>query len=234
MQKYDLNALIEFNDERFLPKVLMNEPGYRMVLLSMRAGQCIPEHATQGIVTVHAILGHITFYTPCLPYELYGGEVVCIESGMPHRIEAHEDSSLLVLATGGSGSSEANSPDLDLREVPRPKRHPLVSEKFDALRVGRSFTLINDHDPIPLNRQMENTRPGQVGWEYIKRGPDTFRIRIRRVATYSGGHTARRSVAGGSPSVTVQSQGSRKTKHGDRHGHNIVRIYNTATRKLLE
>jgi uncharacterized protein (DUF2249 family)/mannose-6-phosphate isomerase-like protein (cupin superfamily) len=184
MQKYDLDALIEFNDKRFFPKVLMNEPGYRMVLLSMRAGQCIPEHATQGIVTVHAILGHITFYTPSLPCELYAGEVVCIEGGIPHRIEAHEDSSLLVLATGGPGSLEADPTDLDLREVPRPNRHPLVFERFDALPVGRSFTLINDHDPIPLNRQMENMRPGQVGWEYIKRGPDTFRIRIRRVAPF--------------------------------------------------
>jgi uncharacterized protein (DUF2249 family)/quercetin dioxygenase-like cupin family protein len=184
MQKYDLNALIEFNDKCFFPKVLMNEPGYRMVLLSMRAGQGIPEHSTQGRVTVHAILGHITFYTPSLPYELYAGEVVCIESGMPHRIEAHEDSSLLVLATGGPGSSEAISEDLDVREVPRPNRHPLVLEKFDALPVGRSFTLVNDHDPIPLNRQMENIRPGQVGWEYIRRGPDTFRVRIRRVAPH--------------------------------------------------
>jgi hypothetical protein len=44
MQKLNLNVLIEYDDKRFNPKVLMNEPGYRMVLLSMRAGQSVPEH----------------------------------------------------------------------------------------------------------------------------------------------------------------------------------------------
>lgn len=54
MQKHNLNALIEYDDERFNPKVLMNEPGYRMLLVSMRAGQLIPEHASKVMVTVHA------------------------------------------------------------------------------------------------------------------------------------------------------------------------------------
>jgi len=48
MQKHNLNVLIEYDDERFNPKVLMNEPGYRIVLLSMRSGQLIPEHALKG------------------------------------------------------------------------------------------------------------------------------------------------------------------------------------------
>jgi quercetin dioxygenase-like cupin family protein len=203
MQKYDLDALIEFNDKRFFPKVLMNEPGYRMVLLSMRAGQCIPEHATQGIVTVHAILGHITFYTPSLPCELYAGEVVCIEGGIPHRIEAHEDSSLLVLATGGPGSLEADPTDLDLREVPRPNRHPLVFERFDALPVGRSFTIINDHNPIPLNRQRKHAAgTSGLGVHQTWSGHISHTNSPSRTF-YSVGRAARRSVAGDSPSVTV-------------------------------
>ena len=48
MQKYKLDDLIEYDDTKFRPKVLINEPGYRMVLLSLRAGQSIPEHANQG------------------------------------------------------------------------------------------------------------------------------------------------------------------------------------------
>ena len=68
MQKKNLKALIEYRDESFLPKVLINEPGYRMVLLNLRAGQSVPEHSTPGTVTVYAIHGHVTFYegsTPC-------------------------------------------------------------------------------------------------------------------------------------------------------------------------
>ncbi|MGH9614067.1 MAG: DUF2249 domain-containing protein, partial [Bryobacteraceae bacterium] len=101
-------------------------------------------------------------------------------SGSPHRLEAHEDSALFVLNTGKAETSAHESEEIDVRKIPLPLRHPLIFEKFDALAVGDSIVLVNDHDPVPLNRQMESMRPGQANWEYIKRGPDIFRIRIRR------------------------------------------------------
>lgn len=183
MRKYNLNELIEFDDKKFRPKILINEPGHRMVLLSLRAGQSVPEHANQGRVTVQAIRGHITFYEGASPCELHAGEVVCIESGAPHRIEAHEDSVLFVLATEEANTSPRASRELDLRHVPRPERHPLVFASLDALALGESFVLINDHDPIPLSRQIEERRPGQVTWEYEQREPGMFRIRIKRIAS---------------------------------------------------
>ena len=182
MQKRNLSELIEYNDIRFNPKVLANEPGYRMVLLCLRAGQSVPEHATQGKVTVYAIHGHITFYEGSEPCELHAGEVVSVEPGALHRVEAHEDSALLVLATGKSAAAADHSEEIDVREVPRSQRHPLIFAKFDALPIDASLRLLNDHDPIPLNRQFEELRPGQFIWQYIERGPAIFRIRIRRIA----------------------------------------------------
>ncbi len=182
MQKQNLNELIEFNNEKLRPKVLINEPGYRMVLLSARAGQSLPQHATQGVVTVYAMRGHITFYEGSIPCELRTGEAVSIESGAQHRLEAHEDSILLVLATGKADPDQDSSEELDLRGIPPPQRHPLIFQKFDALALGDSLRLINDHDPVPLSRQIDSFRPGQALWEYIQRGPDVFRIRIRRIA----------------------------------------------------
>ena len=182
MQKYNLLDLVEFDDKKFHPKVLINEPGYRMVLMSIRAGQSIPEHANPGRVTVHAMRGHITFYEGPTPNELHAGDVITIESGAPHHIDAHEDSALLVLATGTAAPAQDKSEELDVREIPRTQRHPLIFQKFDALAVGDSLRLLNDHDPIPLNRQFDSIRPGQALWEYIQRGPDLFRIRIRRIA----------------------------------------------------
>ena len=67
VQKHNLNVLIDYDDERFRPKILMNEPGYRMVLLSLRAGQRIPEHASREGSTVHAIVGHITLIRRTFP-----------------------------------------------------------------------------------------------------------------------------------------------------------------------
>ena len=53
MKKYNLKELIEYDDKKVRPTILIDEPGYRMVLLGLRAGQAIPEHANPGIVTVH-------------------------------------------------------------------------------------------------------------------------------------------------------------------------------------
>ena len=99
MKNYSLGNLIEYDDEKVHPKILINEPGYRMILLTLRAGQSLPEHTNPGIVTVNCVRGHITFYEGPASCELRTGDVVSIEAGALHRLEAHEDSALLVLAT---------------------------------------------------------------------------------------------------------------------------------------
>lgn len=182
MQKQSIHDLIEYNDARFNPKVLANEPGYRMVLLCLRAGQSVPEHATQGKVTVYAVHGHVTFYEGNIPCDLRTAEAVTVAPGALHRVEAHEDSALLVLATGAPSATVERAEEIDVRTIPPVQRHPLIFAKFDALTIGSSVRLVNDHDPIPLNRQFEALRPGQFSWDYIERGPALFQVRIRRVA----------------------------------------------------
>jgi uncharacterized protein (DUF2249 family)/quercetin dioxygenase-like cupin family protein len=186
MQKHNLHQLIEFDKAGFLPRVIHNQPGFRLVLLNLRAGQSVPEHSTSDKVAVYALSGHITFYENQSPADLRAGEMVTIEADASHRLEAHEDSSLLVIRAGDAAPS---SQELDLRQVPRPQRHPLVFETFDRLKVDDSMILVNDHDPVPLHMQMENLRSGQFAWEYIIRGPEIFRIRVRRTAPPTGAET---------------------------------------------
>lgn len=184
MQIHNLRELAEFDDKKPVPKILMNRPGYRLVLLNLRRGQRIPEHAAKEVVTVYAISGHITFFEAGSPFELRAGRVLFIEGSLPHALEAHEDSTLLVVAAGSS--APAANPLLDLRDVPHMHRHPLVFSRFDALGVGEAFELINDHDPVPLHRQMGAMRPAQAEWSYIERGPEKFHICVTRVAPLSG------------------------------------------------
>ena len=102
MQKGNLNVLIEF-EERSSPKVLLNGPGYRMVMLSLRARQTIPEHASRGMVTVYVIAGHITLFAGPFPDELYAGQVICIESSV--RTESkHSRIQLCSFSSGGTNS----------------------------------------------------------------------------------------------------------------------------------
>ena len=43
-------------------RILLEDPVRRVVLVSMRAGQKLPEHAANGLVTVYAVrFGHVLF-----------------------------------------------------------------------------------------------------------------------------------------------------------------------------
>jgi uncharacterized protein (DUF2249 family) len=40
--------------------------------------------------------------------------------------------------------------------------------------------LVNDHDPKPLRYQLEAEHAGRFTWDYLKAGPDVWRVRIGR------------------------------------------------------
>lgn len=69
---------------------------------------------------------------------------------------------------------------LDIRPIPPRDRHPLIFEKFEALKTGESFTLVNDHDPKPLYYQFQAELTDQFTWEYLESGPQVWRVRIGR------------------------------------------------------
>ena len=74
-------------------------------------------------------------------------------------------------------------PQLDVRAIRMPEKHPRIFERFDALGVGESFVLINNHDPKHLRDEFEIDHPGEFGWEYMQRGPERWEIRITRLAS---------------------------------------------------
>ncbi|HOA23702.1 MAG TPA: DUF2249 domain-containing protein [Aggregatilineales bacterium] len=69
---------------------------------------------------------------------------------------------------------------LDVRTITPRERHPRIFQLFDSLEVGEAFELINDHDPKPLYYQFQAERPGQLDWQYLEQGPETWRVRITR------------------------------------------------------
>jgi uncharacterized protein (DUF2249 family) len=79
-------------------------------------------------------------------------------------------------------SIDTTKPDagerLDVREIPPRHKHPTIFGRFEALVAGESFTLVNDHDPVPLYYQFNATMPGAFEWEYLEEGPETWRVRI--------------------------------------------------------
>jgi len=186
MQKYNLLELVEYGEES-LPKVLVNQPGYSLVLFNIRSEGIVSQPIDGATVTIYAISGHVTICRDETSVELYAGDVLWSEGDELLRIKARGDASLLVVSATYESRREE---ELDLRTVERFQRHPMVFQRFDRLNVGESFVLVNDHDPIPLHRQLDAMRPHQLNWEYIIRGPGVFRIEIRRIAPLSGSETS--------------------------------------------
>lgn len=68
--------------------------------------------------------------------------------------------------------------ELDVRVIHPREKHPTIFRTFDELAEGEHFTLVNDHDPVPLRYQLQAERPGRFTWEYLEEGPTTWRVRI--------------------------------------------------------
>lgn len=73
---------------------------------------------------------------------------------------------------------------IDVRTIPPRERHPLIFSTFDGLAPGQALELVNDHDPAPLYHQFNATAPGEFSWDYLERGPETWRVAITRTKVH--------------------------------------------------
>jgi len=71
---------------------------------------------------------------------------------------------------------------IDVRSLPPAQRHRRIFQLVDELQTGRSFVLVNDHDPKPLYYQLEAEYPRQFSWTYLESGPAVWRVEIGRLA----------------------------------------------------
>lgn len=70
--------------------------------------------------------------------------------------------------------------EFDVRDMPPPQRHKSIFEKFDGLRSGEGFVLVNDHDPKPLYYELRSVRGEVLDWDYLEKGPRVWRVKIRK------------------------------------------------------
>lgn len=71
---------------------------------------------------------------------------------------------------------------IDVRELPPAQRHQKIFQLVNELAVGRSFILVNDHDPKPLYYQLEAEYPKTFSWTYLDTGPTVWRVQIGKLA----------------------------------------------------
>jgi uncharacterized protein (DUF2249 family) len=90
---------------------------------------------------------------------------------------------------------KANEVVVDVSMVIPRERHPKVFNTWHSLAEGTAMLLVNDHDPVPLYYQFAAEHRGGFRWEYLERGPETWRVRISKGQFADPGFTPGHRVA---------------------------------------
>jgi quercetin dioxygenase-like cupin family protein len=79
-----------------ITRPLVNLPGLRVVLVSMRGGSRWNEHSTPGRITVQPLAGHIRMHYSDGQFELGPGKLAALAAAIPHAVTAVADSIFLL------------------------------------------------------------------------------------------------------------------------------------------
>ncbi len=77
-------------------KTLIKYDDLRVVLTALQAGTRVSEHKAAGRVSVHVLSGHVQVKASGRTFSLRPGGLLALDQGMPHDIEALEESALLL------------------------------------------------------------------------------------------------------------------------------------------
>ena len=77
-------------------KTLVKHDGLRIVLIALKAGSRIPEHHTEAQISLQTVVGHIQVRALGRSFELRAGGLIALDQGVPHEVEAVEESAFLL------------------------------------------------------------------------------------------------------------------------------------------
>ncbi|HLJ67083.1 MAG TPA: cupin domain-containing protein [Chloroflexota bacterium] len=101
--RFDLQAELErlrrqpgYDAGKPTGKTLVKEPDLRIVLIALRDGAGLEEHQASGPISVQVIEGKITLRVMNARVDLTAGEIVALEAGVRHDVEAAGDAAFLL------------------------------------------------------------------------------------------------------------------------------------------
>jgi quercetin dioxygenase-like cupin family protein len=77
-------------------KTIVKYDNLRVVLMALKAHVRIPQHVTEGRITIQTIRGHIRVRADQRTFDLPVGALLALDHGVPHDVEATEDSAFLL------------------------------------------------------------------------------------------------------------------------------------------
>jgi quercetin dioxygenase-like cupin family protein len=77
-------------------KTLVKYDDLRVVLMALRASTRVPDHRTDGHISMQTIRGHLRIRAGGRTFDLAAGGLLALDGGVAHDVEALEDSALLL------------------------------------------------------------------------------------------------------------------------------------------
>ncbi len=77
-------------------RTLIKYDDFRVVLTALQANVRVPEHKTEGRISVHVLSGHIQLRAAGRTFSLRSGGLLALDHGVLHDIEALEESVFLL------------------------------------------------------------------------------------------------------------------------------------------
>jgi quercetin dioxygenase-like cupin family protein len=99
MIAFDLDGLAGSDDTGAGMRVLADTGAARLVLVSLRAGQELPEQWAPSQLVVQALRGHASLCSGPVARPLAPGTLLLVEERVPHRLRALEDATILFIYT---------------------------------------------------------------------------------------------------------------------------------------
>jgi quercetin dioxygenase-like cupin family protein len=77
-------------------KTLIKFDDLRVVLIALDARTRIPDHRTEGRLSIQVVEGHVQVRAAGRTFDLPQGRLLALDRGLPHDVEAMEQSALLL------------------------------------------------------------------------------------------------------------------------------------------
>ena len=77
-------------------RTLIKYEDLRVVLTALKAHARLAEHKTDGRVSIHVLSGHLQVKASGRTFNLHAGNLVALDRGIAHDVEALEESAFLI------------------------------------------------------------------------------------------------------------------------------------------
>ncbi len=89
-------------------RTLVKYPDLRIVLVSMKAGSRMTEHKTNARFAILTLAGHLRLHLPNASVEVPRGELLAVDRGVAHDVEAIRQSTFLLIIAWPDHAKESS------------------------------------------------------------------------------------------------------------------------------